>query len=101
MKDFWVTVDKGMSQEDAKMITRDITRNKKIWIDFIMSEELGILSDDVDHVKHALVTFTAFVIVGGFSLSCLSVSAIFKFINKIHSKKFSMDLKLSILSRYS
>jgi VIT1/CCC1 family predicted Fe2+/Mn2+ transporter len=55
---------KGMSEEDAKLITNTLAKHKKAWVDVMMAEELGLLSSDENPVKNAIVTFISFVIFG-------------------------------------
>ena len=52
---------KGKALEDA-VVT--ITSNKKVWIDTMMLEELGIIEEVDDPKSHAFVTFGAFVVAG-------------------------------------
>jgi len=44
---------KGMSEEDAKLITNTLAKHKKAWVDVMMAEELGLLSSDENPVKNA------------------------------------------------
>ena len=52
---------KGKALDEA---VKTITSNKKVWIDTMMLEELGIIEEIDDPKSHAYVTFGAFVAAG-------------------------------------
>lgn len=56
--------EKGLSKEDATQVVQIFAKNKKVWVDVMMVEELGILEDDEPPLKSALVTFVSFVTFG-------------------------------------
>lgn len=55
---------KGLSREDATQVVNILAKDKKVWVDIMMVEELGILEDDEPPLKSALVTFFSFVAFG-------------------------------------
>ncbi len=56
---------KGFMGKDLEAAVGIITSNRKVWVDTMMREELGIIEDSSDDPrKHALATFTAFVVAG-------------------------------------
>lgn len=55
---------KGLSMEDASIITNILSKNKEAWVDVMMVEELGILEEEESPLKNALVTFFSFLIFG-------------------------------------
>jgi VIT1/CCC1 family predicted Fe2+/Mn2+ transporter len=55
---------KGLSHDDAVQVVNIFSKNKKVWVDVMMVEELGILEDNEHPLKSALVTFTSFVAFG-------------------------------------
>ncbi len=56
---------KGFSGADLETVTKVITTDKKIWIDTMMREEHGLVSEDTDHaVFHGFTTFFAFIFFG-------------------------------------
>jgi vacuolar iron transporter family protein len=57
-------MEKGLTKEDAALITETISKNKKAWVDVMMVEELGIISESESPLKNALVTFFSFVVFG-------------------------------------
>lgn len=59
---------KGMAEEDAKVMTQILAKNKKAWVDVMMVEELGIIEENDDPLKNGLVTFFSFIICGIFPL---------------------------------
>lgn len=52
---------KGMTRKDAEAAVKIISKNKKVWVDVMMVEELGILESDESPVKSAIATFLSFV----------------------------------------
>lgn len=57
-------VHKGLSEEDAVKLTEIISKNKSVWVDVMMKEELGIIESDESPLKNALVTFFSFCFFG-------------------------------------
>lgn len=56
---------KGFRGKDLDRAVEIITSNKDVWVDTMMKDELGIISDeDDDPKKHGLVTFLAFIVIG-------------------------------------
>lgn len=55
---------KGLSHADAVQVVDILAKNKKVWVDVMMVEELGILEDDEHPLKSALVTFFSFLTFG-------------------------------------
>jgi len=46
------------------LIAETLAKNKKVWIDVMMVEELGLMSVDENPIKDALVTFISFLFFG-------------------------------------
>lgn len=60
---------KGFSGKELENVVKTITSNRKVWVDTMMKEELGINVDvSDDPKKHALATFVAFAVAGFFPL---------------------------------
>lgn len=59
-----VYMDKGINEADANTIVNIISKDKKIWIDTMMVEELGIIQGNESPLKNALVTFFSFAVFG-------------------------------------
>ncbi len=55
---------KGLSNEDANTIVNIISKDKNIWVDIMMVEELGMIEDKESPLKNAVVTFFSFAIFG-------------------------------------
>lgn len=56
---------KGLNDDKAKNLVEILSSNKKLWIDTMMHEELGILEDEgASPVKSAFVTFFSFAFFG-------------------------------------
>lgn len=60
---------KGFAGQDLEKAVSIITSNRKVWLDTMMKDELGIILDEKDNpLKHGLATFMAFVVSGAFPL---------------------------------
>lgn len=59
---------KGMDAADARTVVGLIAKNKKVWVDVMMVEELGIVQNEESPLKNALATFTAFALFGAVPL---------------------------------
>jgi len=59
---------KGMSPDDAKLMSQILAKNKEAWVAVMMVEELGIIEENDDPLKNGLVTFFSFVFFGTFPL---------------------------------
>jgi len=59
---------KGMTEDDAREMTKILSRNKEAWVNVMMVEELGIMEENEDPVKNGMVTFFSFVFFGIFPL---------------------------------
>ncbi|AJF62085.1 TPA: hypothetical protein HA239_05495 [Candidatus Woesearchaeota archaeon] len=55
---------KGFRGKDLDRATGIVTSDKKIWVDTMMTEELGLVEEEKTPVISGLATFTAFVIAG-------------------------------------
>lgn len=56
--------NKGLSEEDAKTVVDIISKDKNVWVDVMMVEELGIIESDGSPLKNALATFLSFSVFG-------------------------------------
>lgn len=60
---------KGFEGEDLVRAVKIVTGNKKIWVDDMMKEELGIIEEKLGNpLKHGLATFIAFSLAGAIPL---------------------------------
>lgn len=60
---------KGYQGKDLTQIVKLITSNKKVWVDTMMIDELGLLPDNhASPVKNGIATFFSFAIAGLFPL---------------------------------
>jgi len=53
-----------------------ISKNKDVWIDIMMIEELGLVESDENPIKNAIVTFLSFVFFGVIPVLPFVVAAI-------------------------
>lgn len=60
-----IYIKKGFTGEALSSVIENIIKDKKVWVDTIINEELGIVVDKIDDPrKHAFATFIAFVCAG-------------------------------------
>lgn len=59
---------KGFSGEVLEQIVQTITNDRRLWVETMLVEEHGLLSDRLDPVRSGLTTFLAFVLVGAMPL---------------------------------
>ncbi|EGR31166.1 hypothetical protein IMG5_116370 [Ichthyophthirius multifiliis] len=59
---------KGITYADSKALVDILSKYKKVWIDTMMVDELGILPNDENPIYNAIVTFVSFVIFGSVPL---------------------------------
>ncbi len=57
-------VDQGYPEEDARHLVDIKSKNKTLWVNAMMLEELGMLEDTSQPIKNALATFISFIIAG-------------------------------------
>ena len=55
---------KGIDHDEAVIITETLAKNKKVLVDVMMIEELGLMSIDEHPIKDAIVTFISFSLFG-------------------------------------
>ncbi|MEK7182881.1 MAG: VIT1/CCC1 transporter family protein [Patescibacteria group bacterium] len=64
-----IFIRKGFQGKELESAVKVVTSNRKVWLDTMMKDELGIMEDPSDEPKkHGLVTFAAFVVAGFFPL---------------------------------
>ncbi|MFC1627212.1 VIT1/CCC1 transporter family protein [Patescibacteria group bacterium] len=85
---------KGYTGKDLKDITNLVTKNKKVWVDTMMIDELGILPDDTTSaVKNGLATFISFAIAGLFPL----LPYLFKLSNSFNASIIATAISLFVV----
>ena len=85
--------EKGFKEEILEEIVRVITSKRKIWIDTMMKEELGLIEDtDRSPKDAAITTFTAFNLIGMIPLVPFIL---------LHISGFSVDRATSEAFMYS
>jgi VIT1/CCC1 family predicted Fe2+/Mn2+ transporter len=60
--------EKGFSGEELDMVVNRITSNRKVWVDTMMKDELGLIKEKKSPFRAGLSTFISFVIAGGLPL---------------------------------
>lgn len=56
--------EKGMSEKDAEDMVAILAKHPKVWVDVMMVEELGLIPDEENPIKNAIVTFLSFCFFG-------------------------------------
>ncbi len=68
---------KGFKGRDLDRAVNIVTSNKKVWVDTMMADELGLLEEPASPLKKGLITFIAFLIIGFIPLMSYVFSALF------------------------
>jgi VIT1/CCC1 family predicted Fe2+/Mn2+ transporter len=74
-----ILAQKGFASDQLDAAVAAITSNKKYWVDMMMSDELGLNRINTDPKKHALATFSAFVLAGVIPLLAYILSYFFTY----------------------
>ncbi len=67
-------MEKGLSEADAQTVVDIIAKDKRVWVDIMMVEELGIIESDESPAKNAVATFLAFAFFGFVPLAAFVIS---------------------------
>ena len=67
-------LEKGFSGKKLEQLVELLTSKKSVWVDTMMSEELGVLPEQKNPVKAGLFTYVAFVLAGFVPLLIFVVS---------------------------
>lgn len=70
---------KGMSKKDAVKMVELLSKNKKLWVETMMHDELGLMKEEGSPVKNGLVTFSSFAMFGFVPLVLYVLAEIFSF----------------------
>lgn len=74
-----IYTQKGMSKKDAVKMVGLLSKNKKLWVETMMHDELGLLREEGSPVKNGLVTFSSFALFGFVPLILYVLAEIFSF----------------------
>ncbi|EAR83460.3 integral membrane protein (macronuclear) [Tetrahymena thermophila SB210] len=69
--------NKGISREDATQIVEIMSKYKQAWVDIMMVEELGLIPQEENPIKNAIVTLTSFILFGQIPLIPFVITQIF------------------------
>ena len=90
-------VEQGYSEEDARSMVEIKSKDRQLWVNAMMLEELGMMEDTSNPIKNALATFVAFVIAGSLPLLVYFVGL---FIAIPMDRSFPVSLALSALALF-
>lgn len=69
---------RGFTGSILEKVVEKLTSNKKVWVDTMMVEELGLIEDTKNPFKSSLATFVAFFFAGLVPLMTYLLSAVFR-----------------------
>ena len=90
-------IKKGMKKSDAVKLVNDLAKNKKIWVETLISEELDIAPIEESPIKNAIFTFLSFFI---FGLIPVSVYLIDYFYADLISNVFIITIILTAIALF-
>ena len=73
---------KGFQGNDLDRVVEIITSDKKVWVDTMMSDELGLLESQKNPWKTAGITYFGFLVIGIIPLLAYTLSYLFPFFQK-------------------
>ncbi|MFC1768983.1 VIT1/CCC1 transporter family protein [Nanoarchaeota archaeon] len=88
---------KGFRGKKLDSITKLVTGDKKVWVDTMMIEELGLLEDEKSPSKAGFATFIAFAVAGFIPLLAFVLSYIFP---SISAMSFTISIVLSFITLF-
>jgi VIT1/CCC1 family predicted Fe2+/Mn2+ transporter len=83
---------KGMAEEDAHRVVDILSRNKQVWVDVMMVEELGIMEESESPLSNAFATFLSFALFGFIPLLAYVLA---QFIEPLTSSSFLLACLLT------
>ncbi len=69
---------KGFRGRDLDAAVKTITSDKKVWVDTMMSEELGLLQEKNSPLRKGFITFVSFMVIGFVPLTSFIFSYVFE-----------------------
>ena len=85
---------KGFEGKELEMVVNRITSNRQVWLDTMMTDELGLMKETKSPVKAGMFTFSAFVISGSVPL----VAYIVTLLNKTDYNPFVISSLFTLLA---
>lgn len=70
---------KGLTKKDSKDLVKILKKNKKLWVDTMMHEELELLKPEESPIKNGIITFISFTLFGFIPLILYLIAIIFNF----------------------
>lgn len=85
---------KGFENKELEMVVHRITSNRQVWLDTMMTDELGLMKETKSPAKAGLFTFSSFVIAGSVPL----VAYIITLLNKTEYSPFVISSLFTLLA---
>jgi vacuolar iron transporter family protein len=85
---------KGFEGEELKMVVNRITANKQVWLDTMMTDELGLTLENKSPFKAGVSTLMAFVVAGAIPL----IVYVFAYLGSIQVDPFIFSSVITLLT---
>ena len=89
---------KGFKGKDLDRATDIVTSDKKVWVDMMMREELGLTVEDKTPVMSAFATFSAFITAGFIPLLAFVVALL---IPSLNIQTFPVSVVLTAITLFT
>jgi len=86
---------KGFAGRELESAVKTITSDKKVWVDTMMADELGLMEERLSSLKKGVVTFVSFVLVGSIPLISYFLSY---FWQAVSSVAYQVSISLTLLT---
>jgi VIT1/CCC1 family predicted Fe2+/Mn2+ transporter len=92
-------MNKGLDEPHARAIVTILASNRKVFVDVMMAEELGISQDAETKIpwKHGAINFTSFM---GFGIVPLIAYLVIIGIESLHSYVFYVSIIITLLTLF-
>lgn len=85
---------KGFEGQELEMVVNRITSNKKVWIDTMMKDELGLTLEKKSPFRAGLTTLSSFIVGGGIPL----IVYVFAYAGKLGFNPFFLSSGVTLLA---
>ena len=93
-----IFIKKGFKGKDLERAVEIITSNKKVWVDTMMADELGLLESPKSPLKTAAATYFGFIVIGVIPLIAYVLAYFFKFFRE---NTFTMAIVMTLAGLFT